>query len=158
MQDFLEFGLYLRNDGRRCGASVTRLELYTVPAIRIVARRDLNSTGSAALANEQGNRGRGTSLVRKPYGHSRRGKSFRRHTREPLRAKPRVVSHQDFTSRLFGTHHVARNRVRHFADILFRKIFGDHAAPSIGAKFNINRLLGRLGFVSIRQELSPLCS
>ena len=55
----------------------------------------------------------------------------------------------------FGAHHVARDGVRDFADVLVGEVFGDHAAPAVGAEFD-GDFRGVL--VSIRQGTGLLFS
>ena len=155
-QDSREFLLHLRNDGGRRRTSVTRLQFHSVPAIRIVARRDLDSAGGASLPHEQGNRGRRTRLGRKPDGRAGGSDRFGSDARETLGGKPRVVADDDARARFLGANHVARDRVRDRADVFVREILGDDAAPAVGAE--LYREVGRARFVSIRHGRQSLFS
>src|SRR5579862_7696605 len=66
-QHLLKLVFNLGNDGGRSGASIAGLVLHPIPLVRIVAGRDLNSTGGISESHEQGNRGRGARFARQPY-------------------------------------------------------------------------------------------
>ena len=102
----------------------------------IVAGGDLNSAGGAALAHEQRKRGSGARLRRRARPECRSRKQLRRRRARNVRSRSACRSRPARRARLFGAHHVARDGVRDFADVLVREILGDDAAPAVGAKFD----------------------
>ena len=128
----------LRDDRRRCRTAVGSLELDSVPAGRIVAGGDLNSTGRAALLHHQGNRRGGAGLIGKPHRRPGSGDGFGGDAREAFRAKAAVVAHHHAFFGVFHADHVARGRVGHDAHVVFSKILGDYRSPTVGSKFNFS--------------------
>jgi hypothetical protein len=139
-QDFLQFDFNLRNDGWRGGASIARFIFHSVPLIWIVARRDLNSAGRVAESHKKRKRGSGTSAVRKPHRRTGGRYGLCRGAGEAFGAETRVEANEYAASGLFRSHDVASDRMRDFANVVVRKVFGAHAAPSIRPKLNRSHL------------------
>ena len=102
-----------------------------------MARGDLNSARGAAKFHEQGKRGRGRGFGGEPHGNAGSGHRFRGGARETFGAETRVIADQNAGARLFRTHGVTGDRVRHFAHVLEGEIFGDDASPAVGAKLYV---------------------
>jgi hypothetical protein len=102
-----------------------------------VARGNLDPGCGAAQFHQQRHGRRGASVGCEPDGRAGGGNCFRGDAREAFGTKARVEADYNSVRCIFSAHHVPRNRVNHLPQVLVGKIFGDNAAPAIGAKFNL---------------------
>src|SRR5712692_2564680 len=133
---FFELAFDLRDDGRQRAASIAGFVLDAIPAIGIVTGSDDDAAGGVALANEQGDSRRGARLVGEPDGSAGGADGFRHCGRETIGGEAMVVADKHAFARVFAAHNIARDGVSDDASVRKGKIFGDDAAPAVGAETN----------------------
>ncbi len=135
-QRFLEVGLDGADDGGRAGAAVARLVLDAVPLWRVMAGGDHDAAGVFALADSEGEGGRGGDFVGEGDGDAGVAEDFSDDLGEGARAEAGVIGDGDAGRGVFLLEDVVRDGGGGDADVGEGEVVGDDAAPAVGAEFD----------------------